>query len=316
MAGGEGSKVAFTNGATARLEFHTHGFVLKISIVTPSYNQGHYLEQTIRSVLQQEHSPLEYFVVDNGSTDQSHDVLRKFEGQLQWWVNDRNQQYDAINKGFARSSGEVMGWLNSDDMYPHWTLSVVAEIFEAFSEIEWLTTLHHIIWDTRGRAVRGLAARGYTRAGFLAGENLPRMPHYSTSWIQQESTFWRRSLWERAGGRLSTEHGSAGDFELWARFFQHAELYAADTPLGGFRFHGLNQSNVGKDAYLEHSERALREQGGKRPSALYAALRRFVFSGCPRPLQPLAHKFGLLRAAKVVRHHRYRDGWKLITVMA
>src|SRR5258706_10000369 len=109
-----------------------------------------------------------------------------------------------------------MARLNGDDKYLPWTFSVVAEVFAQFPEIEWVTTRWPLRWDKRGRAVRCAARAGYSRDGFFRGEYLPGD---GRPVIQQESTFWRRSLWELAGARIDTSFPLGGDFELWARFF-------------------------------------------------------------------------------------------------
>ena len=163
------------------------------------------MEETLCSVLDQGYPQLEYLVMDGGSTDASAEVLRRYGDRLAYWCSEPDGgQYDAINKGFARSTGEVMGWLNSDDKHTPWTLSIVAEIFETFPEIEWLTTQFPLRWDARGRAVRCSRRDGFSRAAYMAGENLPTGAWYAPGWLQQESTFWRRSLWERAGGKIDT----------------------------------------------------------------------------------------------------------------
>ncbi|MGV3532725.1 MAG: glycosyltransferase family 2 protein, partial [Chthoniobacteraceae bacterium] len=156
---------------------------MTISIVTPSYNQAPFLEQCMLSVLQQPHQPLEYIVMDGGSKDGSVEIIQRHADRLAAWVSEPDGgQYDAINKGFARSTGEIMSWLNSDDQLTPWALSIVADIFESCPEVEWLTTLSQIRWDAHGRAVRCLPQGGFSRAGFLAGENLPRDRTFSTGW--------------------------------------------------------------------------------------------------------------------------------------
>ena len=122
-----------------------------ISVVTPSYNQGRFLEETICSVLTQSYPCVEYVVIDGASSDDSVEIIRKYAGQLTYWVSETDKgQYDAINKGFARTTGEIMAWLNSDDMYTPWALTVVADIFRLFPHVEWITlSLIHISEPTR-----------------------------------------------------------------------------------------------------------------------------------------------------------------------
>src|SRR5579859_3708649 len=102
--------------------------VPRISIVTPSFNQRAFLEETIRSVLDQRYPNLEYVIIDGGSTDGSVDIIRKYERHLAFWVSEPDGgQYDAINKGFAHTTGELLGWLNADDKYLPWSFSTLAD---------------------------------------------------------------------------------------------------------------------------------------------------------------------------------------------
>src|SRR4029077_2329997 len=112
----------------------------RIALVTPVFNSGKYIEQTIRSVLAQGYPNLDYFIVDGGSTDGTLDIIRKYESQISGWISEPdNGMYDAINKGFARTSGEIMGWISATDMLQIGGLSVVASVFRDLPEVEWIT---------------------------------------------------------------------------------------------------------------------------------------------------------------------------------
>ena len=285
----------------------------KISIVTPSYNQAQFLEETILSVLTQNYPNVEYIIIDGGSTDGSVDIIRKYEARLAYWVSEPDAGlYDAINKGFSKATGEIMAWLNSDDKYTPWAFQVVGDIFSTFSEIEWLTTMYPLRWDEFGRAVSCWPQDSYSRQGFFRGENLPGAGWYAKAWIQQESVFWRRSLWQRAGGFVDASLRLAGDFELWARFYQHAELYAVATPLGGSRVHkGQKMAHHFKD-YVEEAKQALLRHGG-RP---YGGLESFVH-GTLLPRIPgfirLATHLGFLSSPKICKHTLLQGEWKVST---
>ena len=264
-------------------------------------------------MLDQGYPSLEYVVVDGGSSDDSPDIIRRFEGRLAWWRSEPdNGQYDAINKGFAKTGGEIMGWLNSDDMHMPWTLSVVAEIFQQFPEIEWLTSLFPLVCDRAGRMVRCAPRGPFNRHAFFKGDNLPRMGAHTTGWIQQESTFWRRSLWDRAGGRLDASLQYAGDFDLWARFSKLVDLHAVDTPLAGFRRHGNQKTGMSSDQYQQEALRCLIGHGGslrgKLNSSLVLANKRI----CPNRLKPMMARLGLLSSGKVCVFDTDRGHWNIV----
>ena len=224
----------------------------KITVVTPSFNQAKYLESTILSVLGQGYPNLEYIIIDGGSTDGSVDIIRKYEQQLAYWVSEQDHGlYDALQKGFAHSSGEIMAWLNADDMYHSKSLFTVAELFGRFADVRWLMGTN-TFFDESGRS-------------FLF-DDLPygqrwsrlRLQLFDGRFIQQESVFWRRSLWEEAGGFIDQSHALAADFELWLRFFKYERLYSTSFMLGGFRFRTENQKSYNqRGQYLQEVKRLL-----------------------------------------------------------
>ncbi len=128
---------------------------LKISVVTPNFNGEARLARTLDSVLGQDYSNFEYIVVDGGSTDRSGEILENYRGRLSKLIIEPDRgQYDAINKGFSHASGDVLCWLNSDDIYFPWTFRVVNRIFKDFPEIDWITGIRS---ELRDCAVQGMS---------------------------------------------------------------------------------------------------------------------------------------------------------------
>src|SRR6187431_735936 len=147
----------------------------KISVVVPSYNQGQYLEETILSIFNQQYPNLEVFVVDGGSKDNSVDIIKKYEQHLTWWVTEKDKgQSDAINKGFARVTGEIVTWLCSDDLFTKGTLKRVAEIF---SELPDNVGLIYGGATLFGDNMKSKETWGYKNAGverYIAGQAFPQ----------------------------------------------------------------------------------------------------------------------------------------------
>jgi len=223
----------------------------RISVVTPCLNDVATIEETIRSVLDQGYADLEYVIVDGGSTDGTVDVIRRYEGRLASWSSEPDRGHaDALNKGFARTTGEIMGWLNADDVLHRGALRLLADVFGAFPDVEWLTAQpSHLSPD--GAAVAAYPPRRWSRLGFLTGEH---------RYIQQESTFWRRSLWQRSGGQLDESYRLACDFELWARLFHHAQLFSTWGVVGAFRFRPDQRSRTRKDEYETEVRRIISDE--------------------------------------------------------
>jgi len=220
----------------------------KITIVTPSFNQGKYLEDTILSVLSQGYPNLEYIIIDGGSIDNSVSIIRKYENQLAYWVSEKDEGlYHGLQKGFAKSTGEIMAWINADDMHHKKSLFLVADIFKKFRDVSWIMG-SNTYFDESGNP--------------FVFDYLPHAQRWSRSrlllcdgqFIQQESVFWRRSLWDKAGGYIDQNYSLAADFELWLRFFRFEKLYTTSFMLGGFRFRSENQKSFNeRNHYLQQA---------------------------------------------------------------
>jgi glycosyltransferase involved in cell wall biosynthesis len=204
----------------------------KISVVTPSFNQGDYLERAIESVISQDYPNLEYIIVDGGSTDDSLSVIQRYEAQLAFWVHQEDRGHaHALNKGFARSTGDIMAWLNADDVYLPNTLRTVAQIFADHESIEWITSgAINVSPDDTFFQIQPVH------------KHLCRWTQiFLRSPPPQHCTFWRRSLWEKAGGKVD-ESVRYMDCELWLRFYEHARIYLVDTVFAAWRLHPLSYS--------------------------------------------------------------------------
>ncbi|MGO4666565.1 glycosyltransferase family 2 protein [Bosea sp. 2RAB26] len=243
------------------------------SIVTPSYNQGIFLRECLASVAAQK-AEVEHIVIDGGSTDGSVEVIQEHADALAYWVTERDGgQYDAINRGFARATGDVFAWLNSDDVYFPWTLKTVAALFDSFPHIEWLTTRYPTAIDANGAMIKVGDIQGFDRKSFFDGMNLAGAGWEADGWIQQESTFWRRSLWDRAGGKVRSDIRFAADFDLWCRFFKAARLHTVDVPLGTYRYHEAQKTSTALGTYVDEAREVLLTHGGHFPDPEKAAWR-------------------------------------------
>jgi GT2 family glycosyltransferase len=240
--------------------------MLSLSIVTPSLNQARYLRSSLHSVAAWQSSKVEHIVIDGGSTDDSVRVIDAYAEHLDYWVSEPDEgQYHAINRGFSQSTGEIMAWLNADDMYFPWTISTAMEIFEQLPSVEWLTTRRPMQIDSEGRLVSIGYTHGFDKKSFLSGFNLCGAGWPADVFIQQESTFWRRSLWDKTGSRLDTSLTYAADFDLWARFFGHTQLHAVDVPLAAYRRHAGQKMASSFGAYVEESKLVLARYAGALP---------------------------------------------------
>jgi len=214
-----------------------------ISIITPSFNQGYYLEQTLVSVLSQGYPGLEYLVVDGDSTDGSLEIIQRYTSRLAWWVSEPdNGQAEAINKGLQRASGELVAWLNSDDYYLPGALRKVAEVFAAHPETG-LVFGDVLAVDDQGKALNLLRYGDWGLADLMAFRI-----------IGQPSIFMRHNLLEKAG-LLDTSFHYLLDHQLWLRLAQLAGMTYLPETLSAARFHSESKnvshaSEFSQEVYL------------------------------------------------------------------
>jgi glycosyltransferase involved in cell wall biosynthesis len=241
----------------------------RITLVTPVYNGARFIEETIRSIVYQGYPNLEYIVVDGGSSDGTVEIIKKYENHISWWVSRHDKGvYDALNNGFSHSTGDIMGWLNASDLLHTNGLFVVGSVFASLRAVEWLTG-RPTRFNPNGMTVDIRTLPNWSRYRFLAGAN---------KYIQQESTFWRRSLWEKAGGELNAAYRDVGDFDLWVRFFRHARLYSVDALIGGYRFHPDAISSSNMQRYNERCDKIIESELKSIPWATAVKLFRRVSS--------------------------------------
>jgi len=277
-----------------------------ISIVMPCRNHAQYLGDALQSLLRQDYPKLQIIVMDGGSTDGTREILENYSPSLHYWRSEPDDgQYAAINQGFEHASGDVLGWLNADDMLLPGSLWTLGSIFGQLPEVEWLTTMCPMLMDAAGSPIYCHAQHGYCQEAFLDGMHLPGQEMGFFGFIQQESTFWRRSLWDRAG-HLDLSYRLAADFDLWSKFFRcQADLYATPAPLGCFRFTEGQRSLESYQEYLAEARVSLirlRQDTGWGIS-YKQRLKEWILSTRIRGMA-LRCLFKSYRGLTVVRRHR------------
>lgn len=200
----------------------------KITIVTPSYNQGQYLEETIRSVLLQNYPNLEYMIIDGGSTDNSVDIIKKYEPWLTYWVSEKdNGQSEAINKGFQRATGDIIAWINSDDRYVEGAFSIIETFLSSHPEVDMVYGDAEII-DTDGNFLSHRKEIAFDRTmGLWIGFGIL---------IPQPTVFWRRNIFQSVG-YLNEKLHYALDNEYWIRVSEHHQIEHIPHLLAQARYH-------------------------------------------------------------------------------
>ena len=248
----------------------------KISVITCCYNHAPFLERTIRSVLDQNYSNLEYIIIDGGSTDGSVNIIRRYADRLTHWVSERDEgQTDALIKGFRLATGDISCWLCSDDLFEPWTLREVADFFTqrldaqvVYGDSTWIDINDQIIGRKR--------EHNFNRFIWM----------YDHNFIPQPSTFWRHGLYLQVGG-LNRAFNLSMDADLWMRFAEVTRIHHVSRPWSRIRY------------YPEQKTRLLKKHAPHEDSPIRA---RYIGTKPKWALQALK-----------ICAKSLRVGWKLVT---
>jgi glycosyltransferase involved in cell wall biosynthesis len=214
--------------------------VLKISVIIPSYNQGKFLEETILSVLEQDYRDLELFIIDGGSKDNSVEIIQKYSSHITGWVSEKDSgQSEAINKGFRMSSGDIISWLCSDDLYTPGTLKKVNEIFASLPPSVGVVHGNSVIFQGEKVVNYDKGYGKWTVERQLAGMTFP-----------QPSSFMKRTFVEQAG-LLKTDYHFGMDYELFSRLIMICDFHYEDIFFSRYRLHNDSKSTTSIAKFIE-----------------------------------------------------------------
>lgn len=229
-----------------------------VSVITPSFNQEKYLSKTIQSVLTQDYPFIEYIVIDGGSSDNSAQIIEGVQNRLAYWVSEKDKgQTDAINKGFAKATGEIIAWLNSDDTYEPGAISAMVETFKKNQDCGFIYGDCNFI-NAEGAIIGKFNAKQTDlkrlRAGYVH--------------IPQQAFFFRGELWQRVAP-LDDSIYFAMDYDLWLRLAELAPLrYIPGRPWANFRLHEDAKTIAADDRCWQDMLKIHRRNGGSQVSLL------------------------------------------------
>lgn len=261
-----------------------------VSIITPSYNQAGFIEETIRSVLSQDYPRIEYIIIDGGSNDGSVEIIQRYASQasklsiplsglthsLSEWVSEPDQgQTDAINKGFARAQGNILAWLNSDDTYLPHAVAEAVDYLQTHPELGMVYGDANLI-DQDGNIIGKFPARQTSyrrlRQGYVH--------------IPQQAAFFRANLWRQVSP-LDPSFYFAMDYDLWVRLARLAPLQYLPRLWANFRLHGTGKSVIANDRCWPEMLRVHYREGGSwlSPLVFKARVRPLIYSWIPLNLR-------------------------------
>lgn len=276
----------------------------KITIITPSYNQGQYLEDTILSVLGQGYSNLEYLVYDAGSNDNSVEIIKKYKNQLSFWVSEKDKgQADAINKGFAKATGEILMWLNSDDILMPNVLHFIAEQYIEKGDGIYFGNCIHFKENSNG---------SLHSSGSNVGTTYNSIPLELADTIIQPSSFWSKKVWMQ-NGILADNFHFGFDWEWFLRAKKNnIPFYSINKPIALYRIHDAHKTGVGGKKRQEELLK-IYEIYSPRYAILYELIRNenFNLSFIERVLFRICKLvfrkgFSMTHFLKILNHKKYK----------
>lgn len=240
----------------------------KISVITPSYNQGKYIERTIKSVIEQNYSNLEYIICDGGSKDETIDIIRKYQDHISWWCSEKDKgQTDAINKGMKKATGEIVCWINSDDILLPKSLNHIGHFFATHPNISYYN---------------GVSIEIDADDKIIKTKNLYFTPFFFKHGCfncAQQGMFWRREIFKKIG-YLNEEFHACMDVEFQARICEAGyKMYFENTPIGAIRIYEETKTASGGSIWTVDEERMKNTYNGKYISnkkSIYFILFAFI----------------------------------------
>jgi len=239
----------------------------RISVVSPSLNQAQFLEKTILSVLNQNYPNLEYIIIDGGSTDGSVGIIKKYEKYFTYWISEKdNGQAEAINKGFQKSTGQILAWLNTDDLYLPDALFKVKSIFEKFGEIDFLYG-HSVLIDQRDNIIMICYTVPQTYYSYIydRGGN-----------VFQGTVFWKRDTFYKYSG-LDSKLYFTMEYKLLDNFFKYEKGFFLNDILAAYRIHQESKSSTVKAKLVVEEFNSIRKIRGNILLRFYYRIRRWVY---------------------------------------
>lgn len=210
----------------------------RVSIVTPSFNQAQFLEKTILSVINQDYPNIEYIVIDGGSTDGSQEIIKKYEDKITHWVSEKdNGQSDAINKGFRKCTGEIVAWINSDDLYVDGAISRIVKFLAGHPDVDMVHGDLDFI-DSTGKVLFNIKSRDFTLQELMVKNR-----------VSQPATFWKRKIFDEIGYLDENRHYIM-DYDFWVRAAMKFNVRHIDATIARFRLHGESKTVSNSDLFL------------------------------------------------------------------